>query len=278
MGFVGKSLHTFRRGRELGVDLLELIAANSHIDNVRRLHACAAEDSGLHDSWLNGAQRRRTLKEYALADRIYVHSEYVRQSFLDAGIPAETLVRTVLEVAPRFRPPDERPSDDTFRIAYVGRVEMTKGIALLLEAFKRLPVDDAQLTFVGGWSTRAVRKYMQRHLANDPRIVLAPGDPLPVLHRADVFVNPSYEDGFGYAPMEALACGVPVIVTEDTGMKEYVREGTSGFVVPTGSVDAIVDALDCVRATPLAGTTSFLAPDPIPSGVVSPSLLSALEA
>jgi glycosyltransferase involved in cell wall biosynthesis len=64
-----------------------------------------------------------------------------------------------------------------------------------------------------------------------------------VLHTADVFVHPSYEDGFGYAPMEALACNVPVIVTEDTGMKESVVDGHNGYIIPTGDGDALLDRL-----------------------------------
>jgi glycosyltransferase involved in cell wall biosynthesis len=258
MGFAGKSMRTFRKAARLGAARLELVAPNSHVQNISRLHARAAADCGLADSWLNQAQIRKTLREYALADRIYVHSEYVRQSFLDEGIPAEKLVRTVLHPDPRFVPPQRRPEDDTLRIVYVGRVEMTKGIALLLEAFDRLSVSNVELRIVGGWSTRGVRRKLQSRIAQDPRITVQPGDPLPVLQKADVFVHPSYEDGFGYAPMEALACGVPVVVTEDTGMKEYVREGVNGFVVPTGSVDAIVAALEKLVQSPLARSASLI--------------------
>jgi glycosyltransferase involved in cell wall biosynthesis len=141
---------------------------------------------------------------------------------------------------------------------------MTKGIALLLEAFDRLsvsnvePVSNVELRIVGGWSTRSVRRRIQSRMRKDPRITVQPGDPLPVLQKADVFVHPSYEDGFGYAPMEALACGVPVVVTEDTGMKEYVRDGVNGFIVPTGSVDAIVAALENLIRSPLARSASLI--------------------
>jgi len=44
--------------------------------------------------------------------------------------------------------------------------------------------------------------------------------------------------------MEAIACGVPVIVTENTGMKEYVKEGVNGYIVPTGSYKAILERLE----------------------------------
>lgn len=257
MGFVGTALRTFEVGRSLGAAPLELVAANSHVDNVTRLHAHAAADSGIQDSWLNEWQRRKTLQEYALADRIYVHSDYVRESFLDAGVPASKLVRTLLTPAPRFKQPTERTTDDTFRIVYVGRLEATKGIALLLDAFDRLSSPNIELVLVGGWSTRVGRRLIQSRMAADPRIILRPGDPLPILQKADVFVHPSYEDGFGYAPMEALACGVPVIVTEDTGMKEYVTEGRNGFVIPTGDREALLDRLVHLQDYPLCRAVSL---------------------
>jgi glycosyltransferase involved in cell wall biosynthesis len=139
----------------------------------------------------------------------------------------------------------------------VGRIEVTKGIPLLLEAFSRLPMRDKELTLVGGWSTRRMRRYMEEWLS-DNRIRMAPGDPRPALHEADVFVHPTYEDGFGYAPMEALACGVPVVVTKDTGMKEYVREGENGYVVPTGRLSPIVSRLEHLHRHPKSTTTSLL--------------------
>lgn len=259
MGFVGKSLRSFRRAATLGTEHLELVAANSHVHNLRRCHEHAREQHGIGDSWLNNAQLRKTLQEYEEADTIYVHSDYTLQSFIDEGIDEDKLERTYLHVHPRFEPPDRRDGDETFHIVYVGRIEATKGIPLLLKAFTRLSVPKKRLTLVGGWSTRRMRKYVEPRITND-RISMAPGDPLPVLHEADVFVHPTYEDGFGYAPMEALACGVPVIATQDTGMKEYIREGENGYVVPTGRVTPIVDRLQEIRRHPLATTASLLPP------------------
>jgi len=251
MGFVGQSLRSFRRAEALGFETLELVAVNSHVDNVRRLHDRAAEDWGVDSSWLNEPHRRKTLAEYERADRIYVHSDYTRQSFLDAGIPASKLERTYLRPHPRFRPAAGRPDDGVFRVVYVGRVDVTKGIPVLLEAFSTLP-DPAELTIVGGWPTRKMRRFLAPWIEEHPRIRFAPGDPLLVLQAADVFAHPSYEDGFGYAPMEAMACGVPVVVTEDTGMKEYVTDGVDGYVVPTGDVAALRDRLDHLRRHPMA--------------------------
>jgi glycosyltransferase involved in cell wall biosynthesis len=265
MGFVGKSLRSFGAAHRLGIETLELIAANSHVENVRALHAQAAVDQGIRDTWLHDREVEKTLQEYDMADVIYVHSEYTRQSFIDRGISADKLERTILHPAPRFQPPDTRPDDDIFRVVYVGRLDATKGIPLLLEAFKKLDAPKKALTLVGGWSTRRMRLFMEDWISRGLDIRLAPGDPLPALQEADVFVHPTYEDGFGYAPMEALACGIPVIATEDTGMKEYIVEGTNGFVVPTGNVDAIRNRLHYIWQHPLAQTHDLMPSSPAAS-------------
>jgi glycosyltransferase involved in cell wall biosynthesis len=251
IGFGGQSLHSFQRARQLGCKRLELVAANSHVRNVARMHRQGLRQYGIETSWLNGAQIRKTLREYAEADVIYVASEYTRRTFLAEGVAADKLVRVHYETAPRFAPPESRTDDGVFRIVFIGSITVMKGVPVLLDAFARLPAKNAELILVGGWASRGMRHYMEAQLARDPRIKVAPGDPMPHLHRASVCVHPTYEDGWSYAPMEALACGVPVIVTEDTGMKEKVQEGFNGYVVPTGSWEAILERLKQIQQRPL---------------------------
>lgn len=266
MGFAGECLRSFRKARKLGFRELELVSPTSHVENVWRLHQQALRDSGVGHSWLNRALVRKIRREYEMADRIYVNSEYTRQSFLSAGYEASRLVRTHLSVDPRFTPASDPSAENRFHIAYVGRADVTKGIVLLLEAFSKLSIPDARLTIVGSWSNRSMRHYIQGWMARDPRIELAPGDPLPVLQGADVLVSPSYQDGWGYAPMEALACRVPVIVTEDTGMKECVVEGYNGYVIPTGNEETLVDRLEHLyHNRPLPIQTAGNATSPAPS-------------
>lgn len=254
MGFVGKSLYSFAKARRTGYTQLELIAANSHVRNVQRMHKKAEKDLGMKDTWLNEALIQKTLREYERADFIYTHSEYTRNSLINEGIPPEKLKRTLLKVDDRFILPHKKPDDGIFRIVYAGRIDSTKGIPLLLEAFSRLSIREAQLTLVGGWSSGRMKRYMKTWLEKDARIKMAPGDPLAPFQEADVYVHPTYEDGFAYAPMEALACGVPVIVTEDTGMKEHVVEGGNGYVVPTGSWEVLLERMEHLIKYPLAKT------------------------
>jgi glycosyltransferase involved in cell wall biosynthesis len=251
-GFGGQSLHSFRKARQLGCQSLTLMAANSHVDNVTRQHRKAIEQFGLETSWLNETQRLKTNREYQEADFIEVGSDYTKKTFLEAGFPESKLLKKIFEIHPRFI---QQPyvEDDVFQIVYTGSVTVMKGVPILLEAFSRFSDPKARLVLVGGWATRGMRRYMQSWLAKDPRIQVSPGDPLPHLRKADVCVHPSYEDGFAYAPMEALACGVPVIVTEDTGMKEHVVEGKNGYIVSTGNWEEVLERLVACQKRNLRG-------------------------
>lgn len=248
VGFGGMALHSFRAARRMGCPRLELIAANSHVDNCSRLHARATARDPVEKSWLNDAHRRKTLAEYDMADAIWMASDYARDVFVREGVSPSKLRRIHYPTDPRYTLGDgPAPRDDgVFRVVYIGALSVVKGIPLLLEAFERFKDGPAELTLIGGSSTRGMRRYLERRLQRDPRVKLAPGDPLPHLRRADVCVHPSWEDNLAYAALEALRAGVPVIVSADTGMKEYVVEGQNGYVVPTGDADAILERMQHV--------------------------------
>ncbi len=185
----------------------------------------------------------RNLREYEQAERIYVSSQYIRESFLEEGFPEERLALFPLTPDPRFEPaPPSRSS--TFDVVYVGSLTVHKGVPLLIDAFSRLPHEELRLVLVGGWGTPGMRRFIAQARARDGRISVTRGDPLPHLHAARLCVHPAYEDGFAYAPTEALAAGVPVIVSEDTGMKELLDGATTGLVLPTGDVAALSEAID----------------------------------
>jgi glycosyltransferase involved in cell wall biosynthesis len=247
IAFSGQALSSFQRARRLGFSTLELESPTGHLQHVLQQQR-RAEDSGIERGWAGSRLVKRALREYELADVIVVTSEYAYDSFLERGIPAEGLKRRSLSVESRFVPGVRARTDDKFRIVYVGALTAMKGVHVLLDAFARCDEPLAELTLVGGWATRGMRRLIEKNLSADPRIRIRVSDPLPHLQEADVCVHPSFHDGFGLAPMEALACGTPVIVTEDTGMKEHVRQGLNGFVIPTGDAVALAEHLKIVRA------------------------------
>jgi glycosyltransferase involved in cell wall biosynthesis len=243
IAFNGQALIQLKAARRAGFQSRSLMAANSHLRHVARQHAKAHRRYPFEGSWTTSLIARN-LKEYAQADRIYVASEYTRESFLREGFREESLVRFPLTPHPRFEPREPPPACDTFDIVHAGSLTVAKGVPLLIDAVRRLPHPDIRLILVGGWATRGMRRFIQSACAEDARISSGPGDPLAHLRAARLYVHPTYEDGFAYAPAEALACGVPMIVSEDTGMKELIDSPDSGVILPTGDLDALSEAID----------------------------------
>jgi len=245
IAFNGQALAQFHAARQARYTSVSLISANSHLRRVVRQHARAHEQYPIEGSW-TAHLLGRNLSEYKQADRIYVASQYTRESFLEEGFSDERLSMFPLTPDPRYRPEPARVTSSTFDIVYVGSFAVHKGVPLLIDAVRRLPYHDVTLHLVGGWAARGMRRYIQRACAEDRRISHGPGDPLPHLRHARLCVHPAYEDGFAYAPAEALACGVPVIVSEDTGMKEMIDPGRTGLILQTGDLHAFTEAMEAV--------------------------------
>ena len=207
IAFNGAALHQMQRARASALrPSLRLVSATAHIRAVVRQHERAYRQYPLERSWASRVVAR-TLAEYEGAQVIYVSSQRVRESFLAEGVAPERLVEFPLTPDPRFTVRREGGSSgaDAFEIVYVGGLSVVKGVPLLVDAFARLDRADMRLVLVGGYGTRGMRRFIERARARDERIVVTLGDPLEHLRRASLYVHPSYDDGFGYSPAEALA-------------------------------------------------------------------------
>jgi glycosyltransferase involved in cell wall biosynthesis len=243
IAFNGQARRQFQAARAARFESIGLVSANSHIRRVIAQHARARRQYPLERTWPTHLLRRN-LSEYGQADRIYVASPYIRESFLEEGFPAHSLVDFPLTPDPRFTNRRRASSSERFDIVYIGALAVHKGVPLLIDAFRRLRPADMRLHLIGGWSTPGMRRFIQEACARDPRIVVSPGDPLPHLRRARLCVHPAYEDGFAYAAAEALAAGVPLIVSEDTGMKHLIGPSSAGMILPTGDLAALTEAIE----------------------------------
>jgi len=243
IAFNGQALTQFRQARRARYASLSLVSANPHLRRLVRQHELARGRYPLEGSWASRLLERNLI-EYAQADRVYHSSRYIRESFLEQGFPEERLAGLPLTPDPRYVPASGREPSDRFEIVYVGSLAVHKGVPLLIDALRRLPHTDIRLRLVGGWATPGMRRFVQRACATDRRIEVCPGDPLPHLRAARLYVHPAYEDGFGYAPAEALAAGVPVLVSEDTGMKELVAPGRNGMILPTGDLETLTETIE----------------------------------
>jgi glycosyltransferase involved in cell wall biosynthesis len=252
LAFNGQALKQFETAKRAGYRSVSLVAANPHLRVLMRRHEQAYRQYPLERSWATRLVERN-VREYARAQRIFVASRYTWESFVEEGVPERLLSVFPLTPDSRFSFRAEPSAASTFDVVFVGRLCVTKGVPLLVDAIRALPHEDLRLTLIGGWSSRGMRRFLQEACARDRRITMGPGDPLPHLRRAALFAHPAYEDGFAYAPAEALACGLPVLVSEDTGMKDLIEEGVSGMILPTGDLQALTEAIDaCYRGETLA--------------------------
>jgi glycosyltransferase involved in cell wall biosynthesis len=119
-------------------------------------------------------------------------------------------------------------------LAFVGTIEPRKNVPALVEAFTRVATDHDGLTLVlagrDAWGTGAVDAAVASSPVAD-RIVrtgYVPADALPALLRgASAVVYPSFEEGFGLPPLEAMACGAPVLTTADVAAADLAGDAVA---------------------------------------------------
>jgi len=195
------------------------------------------------------AMIERIEEEYELADRIRVSSDWAKESLVAYGVPEKkiSIIPQPLDLK-RFQPCAPRKQrGGPLRVCYVGNLNLAKGVHYLLRAIRRVGPQKVSLEIVGSTGNRPTRKFFEEE-RKGVNVQSAPGDPVPAYHRAEVFVLPSLHDGFGFVVAEAMACGLPVIVTEDCGSASWIKDRKTGWVVPSANEEALADALsDAMR-------------------------------
>jgi len=135
--------------------------------------------------------------------------------------------------------------EGTFLWLAVGRLEVQKDYPTLLRAFAQLDRSGSALWVAGEGSLRADLESLSRslHLADRVRFLGQRGDIPALMNAADAFVLSSAWEGFGLVIAEALACKLPVVVTDSGGPREVVDNGRVGFLVPPRDPDALAQAM-----------------------------------
>lgn len=190
------------------------------------------------DHWRR--ELEEAVEEFAVADYVFVNSQFCYDTFVDEGYPKEKLVMIPrgFEVA-KFRPlPKE---DNKFRVVFVGLLCVRKGLKYLLEAWDRLNLPDAELVLVGSLHEE-LRPMMAPYLEREDVVHLGfVPDPVQLYNRGTVFVFPSVDEGSAKVTYEAMACGLPVIVTPNAG--SLARDGKDGFIVPIRQVEPLMEKI-----------------------------------
>ena len=194
--------------------------------------------------------------EYDQADLITVPSKFARRTYIEMGVPPEKLRHVAYGAdLSRFSKVADPPVD-SFEVLCVGHIAFQKGVPYLLEAFEKFRHPHKRLTMVGAVAPE-MEQFLKgkqwehvEFLGNVPHARMK-----DVMSRSHVVVFPSINDGFGMVIGEAMACGCPVISSENSGGMDLIKDGHEGYVVPIRDSASITDRLEQLAQDPVLRET-----------------------
>jgi glycosyltransferase involved in cell wall biosynthesis len=247
----GTGLSLLRRAKA-GSTRVIVEAVNQHPEAVEEILVEESDRLGLSHSRRRGGLQRRLLAEAKSSDWLLAPSSIVRDSFVSRGYQKSrtSVIAYGVDLA-RFYPVEkDQKADQVFRVICVAQITQRKGQVYLLEAWRNAHLLNAELLLIGSLS-HEMRSVLRRYEGTFRHIPFVPNNELSKYYgQSCVFVLPSLEDGFGCVVAEAMACGLPVIVTANTGAADIITHGKDGFVVPIRSPESIAEYLELLYRNP----------------------------
>lgn len=242
-GYAYASLEALRKERDSGIFTIvgQMDAGRAHWQAVRDEERQWA-DFALKSSPPPDAYYERARREWQLADRIVVNSEWTKKAIAGQGADAakiETIPLAYEGPVEQHREREHRRSG-RLRVLWVGNVSLGKGIPYLVEAARMLikqPVD-----FVVAGRIQISRHAIASAPSNIRWLGIVPRSDVPRLyHDADVFVLPTVSDNFPITQLEALAHGLPVVITNSCG--HIIEDGATGFALEARDSTALAETM-----------------------------------
>jgi glycosyltransferase involved in cell wall biosynthesis len=222
---------------EATLRVLDFIDSHPRYQNRYLRELCGLRDP--HRELVFPASIGRIENEVELAELVLVPSRFVARQLEAVGVPAERVVIEPFGVdASHFHPREaEAPRRDRLRCLFVGQISHRKGVGILREAARLLRDCPVEFRLVGPMISPEV-------VARMPANVRWAGARLQggvgaAMRDADLFVLPSVEDAFGLVTLEAMASGLPVVVTDHVGASELVSHREDGMIVPAGDPESL---------------------------------------
>jgi len=181
-------------------------------------------------------------------------SESTADDLAARGIPREQVRVIYCGIdTERFTPaPELRAPTPTF--VYLGRLKRYKGVDLVVRAFARVGHPQARLLIAGTGDYRPELEKLVESLGLSGRVqflgFIGEDEKLELLRSAWALVFASPKEGWGITNLEAAACATPVVASNSPGLRESVRDGKTGFLVPHGDVEAMASRMEELAASP----------------------------
>jgi len=249
VGWSGFSLHSLRKARELGA-ITVIERCSSHMLYQLKILSEEYEKFGLKFNNTHPKIIEKELQEYEEADYIAIPSRFVKRTFIEKGIPENKLILIPYGVDLKEFSQITK-EDDIFRVIYAGGITLRKGVHYLLQAFSELRLPNSELLLVGGISGE-LKSFFKKYKGSYKWIGHKPQKELYKYYsQGSVFVMPSIEEGMAYVQAQAMACGLPLICTTNTGGEDLIQDGVSGFVIPIRNVEVLKEKLIYLYENPM---------------------------
>lgn len=249
IGWSGMSLNSIKAARKKGMTTI-VERGSTHIlyqNNIlKEEYEKFSINFSIHPTVIN-----KELKEYEEADYISIPSYFVKNSFIAQGVSENKLIMNPYGTSDRFVQKGHSlgRERDKFIIVYLGTLSIRKGLLYLFQALHQLniPVNKIEVWFIGSIAEELkptiemYRKDNWKFFGHINHYEL--GD---YLSQCDVGIQPSVEEGLSMVIPQLMACGVPVIVTPNSGGENVVSGDVNGFVVPIRNPAAISEKIEAL--------------------------------
>jgi len=241
IGYEHSSLETFKTAKRLGITTI-LDASSIHYQ-AQDPFCLYKESLSVHRS-IN----ERKKQEIENADYILTVSELARQTYIEAGVSPDRIYVCCLGVNIDLFKPGKRVQRKgaPLTFLFVGSSSRLKGIDILIGAFNKINNSGNRIC-LRLISSKGDMQHLVDHTPKDSVCVkkrMKQDQLVKEYQNADCFVLPSRFDSFGMVVTEALACGLPVITSDQVGAKELIIEGENGWVVPKGDIEALAERME----------------------------------
>jgi glycosyltransferase involved in cell wall biosynthesis len=243
IGYENCNLESFKTAKKAGkITVLDMAAVHHQCQNPI-LTAAGTYTPQYNIEYI--CQRKDEAYEYT--DFVFALSKFAEKTMIEGGIPANRIYLTYLGINQSvFTPkPYKQIEEEVLNLYFVGTMSHRKGLPFLISLLKNLMNRgrNVQLTLIG-----PIDDFDAKAL-NEPNCRYVPflnhTDLVAMHHALDLFIFPSNIDSWAQVVIEAMACGSPILVSENTGAKDAVEQG-GGLVLPVGDLEAWTEAVEKV--------------------------------
>jgi glycosyltransferase involved in cell wall biosynthesis len=239
IGSSSSSLEALKRSKKLGkMTILERGSPHIlfQIDNIKKENSINNINANFKPNIFN---IRRDLMEYKLADYIFLPSTFCKETFLRYGTDKTKLIVNPYGVdINNFRP--KKKKDNVFRIIFSGGGSFRKGYHYLLKAFYDLNLSNAEVWHLGNIN-EDMQTTFQKYKKNNWILkgTIQQDKLADYYSQGTVLILPSTDEGLALVTLQAMACGLSIICTHNTGVGDIIENGKQGFIIPARKIDIL---------------------------------------